>query len=58
MPAAVANLAPLIAERMKSSISDSTLAKHPLRAYLGSKMDLFLFDIFARTFLPEMSYAV
>jgi asparagine synthase (glutamine-hydrolysing) len=58
MPAAVANLAPLIAERMESSISDSTLAEHPLRAYLRSKTDLFLFDIFARTFLPEMNYAV
>jgi len=57
MPAAVANLAPLISERMESSISDSTLAQHPLRDYLKSKMDIFLFYIFARTFLPEMSYA-
>jgi len=42
---------------MESSISDSTLAQHPLRDYLKSKMDIFLFYIFARTFLPEMSYA-
>ena len=58
MPAAVANLVPLITKRMESSVSASTLEQHPLRDYLRSKTDLFLFDIFARTFLPKMSYAV
>jgi asparagine synthase (glutamine-hydrolysing) len=58
MPAAVANIAPLITERIESLVSDTTLAQHPLKAYLRSKTDLYLFDIFANTFLAEKSYAI
>ena len=57
MPAAIANVAPLITEKMESSIRDSTLEEHPLREYFRSKMELFLFGIFARTFLRD-GYAI
>ena len=58
MPAAVSNLAPLISERMEASIDDSALSQHPLRTYLRSKTDIYLFDMFAETFLPEVDYAI
>jgi len=58
MPAAVSNLAPLISERMESSIADSTLSQHPLRNYLRSKTDIYLYNIFAEIFLPGVDYAL
>lgn len=58
MPAAVSSLAPLISERMEASIDDSVLSQHPLRTYLRSKTDIYLFDMFAETFLPEGDYAI
>jgi len=58
MPAAVSNLAPLISERMEASIDGSILSQHPLRKYLRSKTDIYLFDMFAETFLPGVDYAI
>ncbi len=58
MPAAVSNLVPLISERMEASIDDSALSQHPLRTYLRSKTDIYLFDMFAETFLLEVDYAI
>ena len=58
MPAAVSNLAPLIRERMESSIDDSVLSQHPLRTYLRCKTDIYLFNKFAETFLPGVDYAL
>lgn len=58
MPASLANIAPLITERMEASVSDSPFSQHPLKRYLQSKADVYLFDIFAEKFLPRVSYAV
>jgi len=58
MPAAVSNIAPSITERIEASVSDSAFSQHPLKRYLQSKADVYLFDIFAETFLPQVSYAV
>ncbi len=58
MPAAVSNIAPLIRERMEASIDDSAFSRHPLRTYLRSKTDMYLFDMFAETFLSGVGYAI
>ncbi|GAI40723.1 unnamed protein product, partial [marine sediment metagenome] len=58
MPAAISNIAPLIADRMNASVSDSDFLRHPLKRYLQSKTDMYLFDMFAETFLPEIDYAI
>lgn len=58
MPAAVSNVAPVITQRIEDCISDSAFIKHPLRKYLRSKTDMYLFDIFAETFLPEAIHAI
>ena len=58
MPAAVSNIAPLIRERMEASIDDSAFSRHPLRTYLRSKTDMYLFDMFAETFLFGVGYAI
>ena len=58
MPAAVSSLAPIISQRIEDSIDDSAFTRHPLRKYLRSKTDMYLFDIFTETFLPEAIYAV
>jgi asparagine synthase (glutamine-hydrolysing) len=58
MPAAVSSLAPVINQRIEDSISDSSLTRHPFKKYLRSKFDMYLFDIFAETFLPEAIYAI
>lgn len=58
MPAAVSSLAPVINQRIEDSISDSSLTRHPFKKYLRSKFDMYLFDIFAETFLPEVIYAI
>jgi len=58
MPAAVAHLAPVIEQRIEDSISDSSLTRHPFKKYLRSKFDMYLFDIFAETFLPEVVHAI
>jgi len=58
MPAAVSNIAPLIRERMEASIDDSALSRHHLRTYLRSKTDMYLFDMFAETFLSGVGYAI
>ncbi len=57
MPAAVSSLAPQIRERMEASVDDSALSRHPLRMYLRSKTDLYLFDMFANAFLSKGEYA-
>ncbi|MFC1956028.1 asparagine synthase (glutamine-hydrolyzing) [Chloroflexota bacterium] len=58
MPASVSNIAPLVTQRIEDSISNESLAKHPMRAYLQSKTDMYLFDVFAKIFLTEAGYAV
>jgi asparagine synthase (glutamine-hydrolysing) len=58
MPAAVSSLAPIINQRIEESISDSSLTQHPFKKYLRSKFDMYLFDMFAETFLPEAIYAI
>jgi asparagine synthase (glutamine-hydrolysing) len=58
MPAAVSSLAPVIKQRIDDSISDSSLMRHPFKKYLRSKFDMYLFDIFAETFLPGVTYAI
>lgn len=58
MPTAVAGLAPCIAQRMEASIDDTSISRHPLKRYLRSKADVYLFDLFAETFLPGESCAI
>ena len=58
MPAAVSSLAPVINQKIEDSISNSSLTRHPFKKYLQSKFDMYLFDIFAETFLPEAIYAI
>lgn len=58
MPAAVSSLAPLITERMESTIDDLAFSCHPLRDYLQSKSDLYLFNLFAETFHVEVEHAL
>lgn len=57
MPAAISGLSAAINETMESCVSDTESANHPLRAYFGSKMDLYLFDLFSRTFGLEPVHA-
>lgn len=58
MPAAVTSLAPIVIERIEASMDDFTFLRHPLRKYFRNKSDMYLFDIFARAFMPEVSFAV
>lgn len=58
MPAAVSGIAKLVTEKMEASIDDSTFSQHPLRTYLRSKTDMYLFDIFTKTFLTRSGYAI
>jgi len=58
MPTAVSNLAPCIAQRFEASVDDKWLACHPLNIYFQSKVDVYLFDLFAETFLPGESNAI
>lgn len=58
MPAAISNIALIISQRIEDLIDDSALTQHPMRDYLQSKTDIYLFDIFAKTFLPESVYAL
>lgn len=58
MPAAISGLIPAINQRIEDSIDDSEIMHHPLRDYLKSKSDIYFFDIFAKTFLPESIYAI
>lgn len=58
MPAAVSSLAPIINQTIEDSITDSSLTQHPFKKYLRSKFDMYLFDMFTKTFLPEAIYAI
>ncbi len=58
MPAALGNLAGLIAERMAAEVTDADFASHPLRPYLASKVDVYLFRKFAECFQLEMPDAI
>lgn len=58
MPAAVSHLAPMITQRMEQLVEDSVLLEHPLRRYLSTKTDVYLFDIFAENFLTTDNHAL
>ena len=58
MPAAISSLAPIINQIIESSIDDSVLTRHVLRNYLLTKADIYYFELFAKTFLPEREYAL
>jgi asparagine synthase (glutamine-hydrolysing) len=58
MPAAISSLEPIINQRINDLFDDTILMHHPLRNYLLSKTDMYLFNIFAKTFLPEDLYAL
>jgi len=52
MPAAVSYLAPLITQKMETTVKDSIYLEHPMRSYFPTKFDMYLFQLFAETFLP------
>lgn len=54
MPAAVEHLAQAIRERMEAAVSDDHFTRHPLRSYLATKSDVYLFDRFAERFHLEI----
>jgi hypothetical protein len=58
MPAAVSNLAPLVDEKIESLVNDSELLQHPLKSYLRSKTDIYLFNKFADIFMPGVNLAL
>jgi len=53
MPSALANIAGQIQEKMESVVSDRTFSERPLKEYLHTKTDTYLFDIFRKNFLSE-----
>jgi asparagine synthase (glutamine-hydrolysing) len=53
MPSALANIAGQIQERMESVVSDRAFSERPLKEYLHTKTDTYLFDIFRKNFLSE-----
>lgn len=53
MPAAVSSIAAQVVCRMEDAIDDSRLSSHPLKRYLRTKSDIYLFDLFTEEFLPE-----
>jgi asparagine synthase (glutamine-hydrolysing) len=58
MPAALDHLVECIRIRMDAAVPDSHFARHPLRSYLTSKSDVYLFDRFAERFQVELPDAV
>jgi len=58
MPASISTIGPLIEKTMEDSIDDDTLLGHPLRPYVSSKMDAYLYKIFNETFLSEYNHAL
>ncbi|MDD5312203.1 MAG: asparagine synthase (glutamine-hydrolyzing) [Dehalococcoidia bacterium] len=57
MPAAVASIAPYIKERIEAAVSDEDLKHHPMRRFLRTKMDVYLFNLFTKIFSLENEYA-
>ena len=53
MPSALANIAGYIQQRMESEISDTVYSERPLKDYLHTKADVYLFDLFNKKFLSE-----
>lgn len=53
MPAALSNLAKPIQEKMEASVDDVAFAEHPLKDYLLTKTNVYLFDLFCKAFLSE-----
>jgi len=58
IPASISGLTPAINERINDSVDNSALKNHPIRNYLISKSDIYFYEIFVKTFLPESKYAV
>ncbi len=58
MPAALDHLVEPIRARMEAAVADDYFARHPLRSYLSSKSDVYLFDRFAEQFRLELPDAV
>lgn len=54
MPAAVEHLAQAIRKRMEAAVSDDHFVRHPLRSYLVTKSDVYLFDKFTEQFRMEI----
>jgi len=58
MPSAIKSLDMEIQGRIDSLIGETDLAKHPYSNFLSNKTDMYLFDIFANSFLTEHKYAL
>lgn len=58
MPAAISGLVPIINHQIEDFIVDSALTHHPLRNYLLNKTDIYFYNIFAKAFLAESTYAI
>jgi len=57
MPASVASIAPYIKERIEETVSDEDLKHHPMRRFLHTKMDVYIFNLFTKIFSLENEYA-
>jgi len=53
MPTALSNIAKPIQERMENAVSDVAFSDRPLKDYLHTKTDVYLFDLFNKAFLSE-----
>jgi len=53
MPSALANISGQIQERMESAVSDRAFSERPLKEYLHTKTDVYLFNLFRNNFLSE-----
>lgn len=56
MPASVAAIAPYIKEKIEAAVSDGDLKHHPMRRFLHTKMDVYLYNRFAKIFSLENEY--
>jgi len=53
MPSALSNIAKPIQKRMEAEVSDTAFSERPMKDYLHTKTDVYLFDIFSKAFLSE-----
>jgi len=53
MPSALSNIAKPIQKRLEAEVSDTAFSEHPMKDYLHTKADIYLFDLFSKAFLSE-----
>lgn len=56
MPSALTNIGESIRLMMESAVSDQVFERRPLKEYLHSKTDAYLFDLFSKAFLKRPAH--